>query len=398
MEDDVELEDSQAERVKKLLAGNLWPMLTTEPGVVRLERLVSGLTGPLDSLIESLVLYDEVVLPTQDMIIIPALVRTLGLSNVRHLLDSGALKFVRIRRLFGYTPGTGASVLEIRDPDGRPTRDSQPLDELLYWIATECVGETEPMLFLDSLVHVTSEIDAQEFTTVIREESETDAKTSALVRELYGIPDVDPKRLPIAKDTVAFYSGPDLEGENAAVQGYLRLVQTNVEASLSTRFGCDDVYSATRLDALLDEKFARAGHDEASSKIMLLAEIPDYAGLVRTHAVSLGDILKLRNSNDGEAFRRWFHEAVESGEDISKAYVDLITRLGPMDGVSGKLTRVALWTAASSAAGTAAGPAGTALGAAVGLAGGLFDSFVMNKVRLGGSAKVFTEKLSKLAK
>lgn len=384
--------------MKKLLAGNLWPMLTTEPGQVRLQRLQSELITPLDRLIECLILYDEVVLPTQDMIIIPALINVLGEDSVRQLMDSGALKFLRVKRGFAYVPGKGVAVIEVVNPNGQKPPDSKDLEELVAWIATMCTGSKNPTGFLKSLLYITSEVDADEFETVIRDESEADVINSAAIRDLFGLPDMHPKDLPAKANTMMLYGGPEFADENPVIMSYLSLVQTNVEAALATRAECHDVFSATGLDTLLAEKFARAGHVDASNQVQLLSDIPDFAPIVRGGELPMQKLIKLRNSKHGEEFRLWFHEAVENGEDISKAYVDLIQQVHPTDSIPGKLTRIAVWTGTSTAVGTmvAPGPVGTVGGAVVGAVGGLFDAFVMDKIRLGGSAKVFLEKMSKM--
>lgn len=385
--------------MKKLIAGNLWPMLTTEPGQVRLQRLQNDLVAPLDRLIECLILYDEVVLPTQDMIIIPALVNVMGEENVRQLMDSGALKLLRVKRGFAFWPRKGAAVIDYTSPDGKKLPEGQDLNQLLEWVAQDCIGTNNPSSFLTSLMSITSEVNAEEFNDVIRGETEADVINSAKVRDLFGLPDVHPKDLPIAGNTITLYGGPEATGNDPLIKSYLSLVQTNVEAALAIRAECDDVFSATGLDAVLSEKFARAGHVDASNQVQLLSNIPDFAPLVRGGEVPLQKLIKLRNSKHGEEFRVWFHEALDGGEDISKAYVDLITQVHPTDTIPGKLTRIAVWTAASTAAGTvAAGPVGTAAGAIVGAVGGVFDSFVMQKIRRGGSAKVFVEKMSKMAR
>lgn len=381
--------------VKKLLAADLWPMLTSEHGTVRLKRVQDHLIHPLDRLIESLVLYDEVTIPTQDFIIVPALINALGELAVRQLFESGSLRFLRIKKMFAYTSGSGASVISITKPSGEPLPFAQELDEVLKWIAKDCIGTSEPDSFCSLLTGMTSEIDAEDFTDIIRKDSEADVLESEHIREMFNLPHTHPREFLAEPNKVIMYGGQHLPKENAVVQSYLQLVQSNVELAMAERLNCDDISSATGLDAILGEKYLRTGNSDAASELFNLSDIPNFSPLVRTGELPMHKLIALRNSSDGEEFRKWFHKNLSNGESISKAYVDLIKEISPVDSVPGKLLRVLAWTGLSAGAGSLAGPVGTVAGAGVGVVGGLFDSFVMNKIRLGGSAKLFLENFSK---
>ena len=59
----------------------------------------------------------------------------------------------------------------------------------------------------------------------------------AAVRELFNLPNVNPKNLPAKENTLTLYGGPGVGDENPVVTSYLGLVQTNVEAALAARRG-----------------------------------------------------------------------------------------------------------------------------------------------------------------
>lgn len=380
--------------VKKLLAADLWPMLTTEDGETRLQRFQSRLIAPLDRLLESLVLYDEVVIPTQDFLVVPALTNALGEESVRQLLDSGAVRFLRIKKQFAFVPGRGASVVMVAKPSGEMLPYAKELDELMEWIANDCIGTSDPKSFLALLSSITTELDAEEFTSVIRDESESDVQDSARIREIFELPHANPRNLPAPQNNIFMYGGPDMESKNKQIQSYLRLVQSNVEVAIAARQECDDISTATALDTILAEKFNRSAHSDAASELFNLSNVPDFSPLVRTGQLPLQDLIALRNSSDGEQFRKWFHESLKSGDSIAKEYVNLIQRVAPIDSIPAKVVRIIVWTSLSTAAGSAAGPIGTAVGAGVGLAGSLIDTFALNRLRVGGSAKLFLESLA----
>ena len=214
------LKVSRGGAVKRLLAADLWPMLTTENGTVRLQRFQQRLITPLDRLLESLVLYDEVVIPTQDFMVVPALMNALGEESVRQLLDSGALRFLRIKEQFAFAAGDGACVIAVTKPSGEPLPFAQELDQLLEWISKDCTGSNDPKSFHKLLSSITSELNAAEFKNIIRDESESDVLESAQVREIFELPHTHPRDLPAAPNTIIMYGGPEVSPENKLVQSY----------------------------------------------------------------------------------------------------------------------------------------------------------------------------------
>jgi len=381
--------------MKKLFAGDLWPMLTTESGNARLSRLEARLAVPLDTLIESLVLYDEVVIPTQDFIIIPALTRALGEQVLRELLESHAIKFLRVKKGIVFSTGDGAGVYEVRRKDGQLYPFAADLDWVIRWASQDFARAKDAPSLITAVQKVTSEVDADELVSVIRAESEDDVLGSEAIRELFSLPNGHPRDYPGKPRQMHLYGGPQLPSEYKEIDSFLRLVQSNVELHLAGRMECDDVASATDLDTILEGKFARSGHSEVVSHLFEIANVPDFAPLVRTGQMPVKQLLKLRDSKNGKEFRGWFHENLRDvdAKTISKAYVDLIQEIPAVDSIPGRLLRVLGWTSASAAAGSVAGPVGTVAGAVVGGVGSLLDSFVLSKLRLGGSPKVFLDKL-----
>lgn len=382
--------------MRQILAADLWPMLTTEDGTTRLNRFQRVLAPKVDRLIESIVLYDRVVIPTQDFLLIPGLINSIGEAAVRDLLASGGVEFLRAKGSVVFAGRDGAVTIAIYDRNGVPKEFAKDLDQLLAWIARDCTGTNDPASFEELLTKATVEVDLADFNEVFRGDSEEDA-ADPVIQELFGLPASAPADYDVPSNKHILYGGPDLPGEYPVVESYLRLVQTNLEAALAAKRDCEDVSTATDLDQVLIERFARKAPHEVADRLYELADIPDYGGAVRSGVIDLKEILRLRESADGTEFRSWFHKSLESGADIAKAYVDLLRTVDGMDSAKGRILRILGLTAASTAAGTiSAGPVGAAAGAAVGAAGGILDAFALPRIRRGGSAKLFLEKLASL--
>jgi hypothetical protein len=384
--------------MKRILASNLWPMLTSESGNTRLARMLEQVEPSVKALLEALVLYDEVVLPTQDFTAVPALITLLGEHEFRAVLDSGALRFVRVQG----TMVLGASGLEqarVYRENGEPHPFAADLDWTLQWACDDFARALNPREMAKAIELVTSELSAGDVVNAIKAEVAADLTNSSALRDALGAPAVDFRRL--RADQVHLYGGPRLPSEVPGVDAFLRAAQCNAEMHIATQSGCDDIASSTEIDAVIRAKLSRGPHGDVGERLLEIASVPDFAALILAGEVPLSAILKLRASRDGVAFRKWLHESIVSTDtvEIAKAYAGLLRNTDVVDGGKGRVVRALLWTAVSAPTGLAAGGlAGLAIGAAAGLATSLVDSFVVSKVRLQSSPLVFLDRLRETAK
>lgn len=385
--------------MKKLFAGDLWPLFTTSSGNDRLKNLENNFTDPLETLIESLILYDKIVVPTQDFIVIPAFISALGEDSFRSLIECGAIEFLRLNRIIGFESGKGAALFKLQKREGQPHPFAADLDWVIDWAVKAFVPTQDPKCLISAISNTVTEIEEDGIHPVLRKESEDDILESEETRELFSLPKIHPRDFSVEENKVIFYSNSGQDSSFQTVNSYLRLVQTNVELYMSNWIGCDDIASAANLDSILTNKHLRSQHKEAMSNLMEINRIPDFAPNVRNGTIPLHQIIKLRDSKHCGGFRTWFHENINSAstKEIAQNYIDLLSSTSVFEKIPNKILRVIVWTSASTAAGlVAAGPVGTAVGAAVGFSGGLFDAFVMDKLGTKGSPKVFLDKLRHL--
>jgi hypothetical protein len=383
--------------MKRLLASDMWPMFTAEAGNARLARLLRKIDPAIDSLVEGLLLYDEVVIPTQDFTVIPALMSVLGEAQLRELVESGALKFTRMKGTLILTPN-GLAQARISREGGQPHPFAADLDWTIGWACEEFARASEHRALATAIRSVTAEVDAGTVVESVKPELASDLASSSELRMAVGLADLDFRQLP--PNAVHLYGGPELPSAIPGVDGFLRAAQCNAEIDLAVRSGCDDIASAAEIDVVIRAKLDREHRGEAAERLLQIASVPDYAPLVRQKVLPLAKLLKLRSSRDGEAFRAWVHNALIDDDpiEIARAYTSLLRSTDAVDGTTGRILRAITWTAATTPVGmAAAGVPGAALGAAAGLCGSLIDTFVVSKLRLKGFPIVFLDRLRDLA-
>jgi hypothetical protein len=85
---------------------------------------------PFKSLIESVLLFDQVVIPTNDFMPLALMAGVLGEKPVIRLLDEEIIKFARFRGAVGYLGnGGGISILQLSSSKNIPKLFSAPLYE-----------------------------------------------------------------------------------------------------------------------------------------------------------------------------------------------------------------------------------------------------------------------------
>src|SRR5262249_55026268 len=119
-----------------------------------------------------------------------------------------------------------------------------------------------------------------------------------------------------------------------------------------------------------------------------IANVPNIGELVLSDSSRIADIIKLRQSNDGEAFRKWFHErSDDDAVKIAKEYVKILTDVPAIQSTPVKTMRWIVSTALG-----AIPLVGSVLGPVI----GALDSFVVDRLFQKPSPRFFIERMTKL--
>ena len=229
-------------------------------------------TSNLGHLANQLLLYDRVVIPTNDFGIVPILINWLGLRHFRSALDSGAICFLRRNGLLGYAGnGNGICTFEIRPTAAKPflwwqealfgesekaielqlrnmcsfiSREERPI------LKSEIIEKTKIIkydneLFKKNTVHET-------YTDIMRDES-----LSSEVRRLSGsVGRINLTRLAgVAANQLQVSR---VEPIKNAVDLVLRVSEINMDVLMSTVYGDCDFFTSEGAEQILISKLARS--------------------------------------------------------------------------------------------------------------------------------------------
>mgnify|MGYP001610257198 CR=1 FL=1 len=100
---------SQTSAGKSMLAADMWAVFNFDDSNRRYQKFLQQGRPRFTHLLDGLLLYEDVVIPTQDFVSLTVLVGVLGEQAVIDLLEAGDLRFVRLRGAFAYV-GNGGGV------------------------------------------------------------------------------------------------------------------------------------------------------------------------------------------------------------------------------------------------------------------------------------------------
>jgi hypothetical protein len=349
-------------------------------------------------LVESILLHDRIVVPTQDMMSLALLLGGFGEDSVIALLQSGHLRFARYKGALCYVGnGTGLAHYMVQTEDGREViRLGTPLDETIDWLIDALpVKPSDRRRLLQLVIDATDEVDAPPNDEAIQSETYGDILDSTDLRNRFALRNTDMNHLVgVAPNEVRIYPGPDYgENEGDEIDTILRLAMTNIELLLAARLGCEDLSTSNPVGHVLKAKVQRAGESaEGFATLREIAGIPDLGAAVLDHDVSVDRVLRLRHSRHAGQFRSWFHENCRTDPTrTAREYVGLLRSESWLQSGTARTIRfivtnaIGLTSAIDPIAGTLAG-----------LAAGAIDQFALDKLRIGRSPKFFIESLRQL--
>lgn len=355
-----------------------------------------------------LLLYEKILIPTNDFGIVPILINWLGLSTFRAAIEASAFGFVRQRGSIGYAGnGVGLCPFEITtSTDGLSTEgmewwqtarfgdESTALDAQLA-VMCPFVGRAERARLIEDVLSPTTSFDiaGSEFhANVARETYEDimrDPVLSARVFEMAGghLGRLNLPRLPgVAANMVRTCS---LKGPRDAVDLLLNIAEINLQLLMSRSDAGIDMLTPVGAEEILKAKLRRFGvareYVEGLSKLLELNGLPDLRVAVADGAISLSDVWHIRTSRASTAFRKWLSEAeAKDARDIEKLYVASIGEKSWIDSLPSRVIRFVLVTAAG------------VLNPVIGAVGGAVDSFFVNRWLNGYSPRLLFDELRSL--
>ncbi len=291
-------------------------------------------------LINQLLIYDRVLIPTYDLGIVPALLQWIGLEALRDLIADGSICFVRYHGQIGYAGnGNGISIFRIAPDDERPFE--------AWW--QEAVFRETPIAIEQQLINQRLSLSSQERSDLVRavvastieptysneefirhvvNESYRDIVTSpqlrASLRSHYKLSDspVDVARLPDVGPAELRVLAAGHVGDGP--QLVVRVAEVNYQVLICSVTGGPDFHAGEGTQDLLIGKALRAGLrlDAADqfAKILQLNDLPDVGAAVAADEIPLARWLAMRSSTAAVDFRRWLQTvSLEDDDSIIRA-------------------------------------------------------------------------------
>lgn len=377
---------------QRVFAGNMWPMFNFDDPNVRYTSFLGGARPAFKTAIESLVLYNELIIPTDDFMSLAALVGTLGEASVVSLIESRSIRFVRVKGALGYCGnGAGLQYFTIGSDQGDEKAFCAGADKAIHWALTGLAMRLQNPQLPELVLQATEEIDLQEIWEGVRHETYMDILNSDHLRNYFAVRNTELNALEgIQAKEVRIFGGPNSEWRADEIGIVLALAATNLELRMLQAVEASDASTACPVGHALRAKAERGYGEQAARSFAVLreiAEIPDLGESILLGSVPIQELIRLRESRSAEQFRAWFHENCRTDPVATgKEYARLLRQVSGIQSFSARVLRFLVTTAIGYL------PGGSALGT---VAGGI-DSFLVDRWFRGQSPKVFIDDLRQL--
>jgi hypothetical protein len=375
----------------KTLAANMSVLFN--PDGLHLKRFLKHKKTSIYSFIESILLHDEIIIPIQDYSSVTALLHLLGEDIVIKLLELGVLKFVRLMGVMVYMRGSeeeGGNLVAIESVHNRPVAFSAPKSQAINTAFSVLGTEVKNRdLLLTLLIQATEEISMGSIVDEIRDETYQDLKKTPLWRNSYSLGDTELKRFPGIEPFQVRFLGLTSKPNKNVIDALLSIALTNTELRLAQKLECIDSSTASPVGRVLKLKAQRTFKNFESEKAFTylreIAAITNIGEAVLNDRSLFMNILKLRESRNGEQFRQWFHENCrEDKNTIADEYNKLIRGTSLIQSKKNRILRFVVTEALGFT---------PVIGPIIGLAAGAADSFFIEKLLKGNSPKFFIDDL-----
>jgi hypothetical protein len=345
-----------------------------------------------------LLLHDQVVVPTGNLLILPVLRLMLGEAVFDELIRNKEIVLARFDWWFGYA-GNGAGI-HFFQIGGDPKKHAHfpnfgttffsPLDEAVDFALkhtnpqpTEGRREELQNLLLDNIVSVPTRNIVDELT----KESYKDILGSPYLRDLLALRNAGRsinhlKGLGPNQMTICAPHSP-APGMVPEIRAVLRVVFENFLLGLGGQTESTEITGDNTTLSILQAKGQRLGYspqgNDAFAQIQQVSGVPDLGAAFAKKQITPAQLLDLRRSKHCQALRDWLAKgkATDTAEDTLRRYVESVGRPSLIESLPAKLLRFAVTTGA--------GVLGPVSGAAV----DMVDSFFLSKWFPGKSPRLF---------
>ncbi len=366
-------------------------------------------------ILENLLFYSRVILPTVDFSIIVPLVHWLGAPLFKELLEANAISFVRTSGSLAYIGnGVGLAMIEIRpgkeieekEPWWVKVHRCSPKEAVTLQLRNRLSGLNEKVIdLLAKFVELcTVDTALPQFKEKVMNETYRDIQGSRVLADYFfkrnpsiltialnRLPGIEPNQTRI----FTLLPKPAVAGDE--IDTTLRLAMLNLEAYMAEEGGARDMVTDRNYNQLLSAKAQRymggsIAH-ESFSKLLTVEEIPDIVLAIRSGEVSLLKVWQFRNTGIANEFRQWFDQVGPAEPDVlTSEYIKSLKAGGFLSGGKGKALRFIVLQAV----GASLMPVTSGASFIVSMGLSAVDCFLLDKVRFGFRPRYFIDDLRTL--
>lgn len=341
------------------------------------------------ALLEDLILYDQIFIPTPDFLTADGLILLLGERGMIELLEAERLKFVRTRSSLAFVRGTGndGGLVVFYDPNNERPQDAE-LDRSIDVCLAVIEGNLKEKGALAKLLLENSiNVETSDILEAVRTESIADFKKSAMWKPDYDFPKEGLLALPGIQKTGVKVIGMNLDPLGNPIDTLLEITSYNSDLFLAQKFGTHDARPYFPIGDLIRIK-ARADHtkSEALWTLFEVNNLPDFSFIELAQGGAFEDLHKATRSKDAQSFRKWFHSREGwSEKEILKEYISVIQQVPWTQKLPTRILRFIVTGALGFVPG-------------VGHAASFIDSFIVDRAFRQESPKFFIDDLHQLSK
>lgn len=302
----------------------IWPMFKNQE---RPSDMMVESASYWASLANYILLYDQIVIPTGNLQILPVLRLILGEAVFDELVRSRGIVLARFDQWFGYVGTGGINVFSmLADPMGPDSGPNlvmsffKPLDQAIdeALIATnppsDSLRRTQiKNLLLDNVVLMPT----TKIFDGIKDEAYKDILGSPYLRDFLSLRNagrsldnlVDSK-----SNTVTIYNphGSPEPGDSPEIRSVLRVAFENLLLSMGGHLGATEITGDKSTFSILQAKGQRLGYSSegnlAFAQIQKISGVPDLGEAFAAKQLTSSQLIELRYSKHCQALRNWFAE------------------------------------------------------------------------------------------
>jgi len=349
-----------------------------------------------------MLLYDKIVIPTNDFGIIPILINWMGIKTFRESLEADTFAFIKKKNLLGYSGG-GGGLCEFTMHPGKKKE--------WYWWQAALFGDTQlaieqqlkilcPFIDKNGQNSVQEEVldRTHEFSidkdffkqNVINETLEDIANNQNLTKFVFKDVDSDATKIDL-------YRLHGINENQMRVSSYgkisdpinllLRIAEINYQIIIGLSYGESDLFISDGAEELLKSKIRRSDLEsnliEGFGALLELNAMPDIGEAIIANSIPFSELWKLRNRSNSKKFRKWLREIeTNDTEEMQRLYVASLENKSIVESLPVRILRFALTASIG------------AVDPVLGLSVGVVDSFFVNEWLSGYSPKLFLDELN----